>query len=87
MLSVASNSGNFGSPYNWIIIEDRAGRVLSQSSALGGSVPTNLKNGDTGDFPGGSVVKTSPSNEEYASSILDWGAKIPHTSWAKTQNI
>ena len=33
------------------------------------------------------VVKTSPSNEGGAGSIPGRGAKIPHTSWAKNQNI
>ena len=37
-----------------------------------------------GDFPGGPVVKTSPSN---AGSIPGWGARIPHASWPKSQNI
>ena len=30
------------------------------------------------DFPGGPVVKTSPSNAENRGSIPGWGAKIPH---------
>ena len=32
------------------------------------------------DFPGGLVVKTSPSNAGYVGSIPGWGAKIPHAS-------
>ena len=39
------------------------------------------------DFPGGLVVKTSPSNAGRAGSIRDWGAKIPHALWSKNQNI
>ena len=39
------------------------------------------------DFPGGSVVKKSPANAGDAGSIPDWGAKIPHGSWPKNQNI
>ena len=35
------------------------------------------------DFPGGPVVKTSPSNAEGAGSIPGWGAKIPHASGQK----
>ena len=35
-----------------------------------------------GDFPGGSVVKTSPSNAGGGQ-----GAMIPHTSQPKSQNI
>ena len=40
-----------------------------------------------GDFPGGPVDKTSPSNAGGAGSIPGWGAKIPHASWPKNQNI
>ena len=39
------------------------------------------------DFPGGPVVKTSPSNVGGASLIPGWGAKIPHALWPKNQNI
>ena len=39
------------------------------------------------DFPGGPVVKTSPSNAGDAGLIPGWGAKIPHASWPKNQNI
>ena len=39
------------------------------------------------DFPRGSVVKTMPPNAGGAGSIPDWGAKIPHGSWPKNQNI
>ena len=39
------------------------------------------------DFPGGPVVKTSPSNAGVAGSIPGWGAKIPHASGPKNQNI
>ena len=35
------------------------------------------------DFPGGPVVKTSPSNAGGVGSIPGWGARIPHTSWPK----
>ena len=41
----------------------------------------------TRDFPGGPVVKTSPSNAGGAGSIRGWGAKIPHASGPKNQNI
>ena len=37
-----------------------------------------------GDLPGGPVVKT---NSRGAGSIPGWGAKIPHASWPKNQNI
>ena len=41
----------------------------------------------TGDFLGGPVVKTSPSNAEDASSIPGWGAEIQHASQRKNQNM
>ena len=41
-----------------------------------------LRNNDLGDFPGGSVVKTSPSNVLGAGLIPGGGAKIPHASRA-----
>ena len=39
------------------------------------------------DFPGSPVVKTSPSNAGGAGSIPSQGAKIPHASGPKNQNI
>ena len=39
------------------------------------------------DFPGGPVVKTSPSNAGGAGLIPGQGTKIPHASWPKNQNI
>ena len=36
-----------------------------------------------GDFPGGPVVKTSPSNAGGVGSIPGRGAKVPHVSWPK----
>ena len=38
-------------------------------------------------FSGEPVVGTWPSNEGGASSFRGWGAKIPHASWPKNQNI
>ena len=38
------------------------------------------------DFPGGPVVKTSPSNTGAVGSIPDWGAKISHASQWKKPN-
>ena len=40
-----------------------------------------------GDFPGGPVVKTLPSNAGDEGSILGQGDKIPYASWPKNQNI
>ena len=39
------------------------------------------------DFPGGPVVKTLPSNAGGVGPIPCWGAKIPHVSGSKNQNI
>ena len=39
------------------------------------------------DFPGGPVVKISPSNAGGAGSIPGQGAMIPHASRPKNQNI
>ena len=38
-------------------------------------------------FPGGPVVETSPSNAGGAGSIPGRGAKFPHASGPKNQNI
>ena len=53
----------------------------------GGSRKKKKNEQEEWDFPGGPVVKTSPSNAEGAGSIPDQGAKIPHASWPKNQNI
>ena len=39
-----------------------------------------LRNSDLGDFPGGSVVKISPSNAGESGSIPDWGAKTQYAA-------
>ena len=39
------------------------------------------------DFPGGPVVKTTPSNGGGTGSIPGQGARIPHASGSKDQNI
>ena len=44
------------------------------------------KESEKGNFPGGPVVKTLPSNAVGAGLIPGWGAKIPHTSGPKNQN-
>ena len=41
----------------------------------------------SGDFPGGPVVKTLPSNAGSTGSTQGRGAKIPHASQPKNQNI
>ena len=40
-----------------------------------------------GDFPGDTVVKTSPSNAGGVGLIPGQGPKIPHAPWPKNQNI
>jgi len=39
------------------------------------------------DFPGGPVVKTSPSNAGGVGSIPCWGTKMPCDLWPINQNI
>ena len=39
------------------------------------------------DFPGSPVVDSPPSKAGSVGSITSWGARIPHTSWPKHQNI
>ena len=39
------------------------------------------------DFPHGPVVNTLPSSARGAGSIPGQGAKVPHASWPKNQNI
>ena len=39
-----------------------------------------------GDFPGGPVVKTLPSNARGVGLIPGRGVKIPHVTWAKKPN-
>ena len=46
-------------------------------------ISTQIKNGRSGDFPGGPVVKTSPSNAGGTGLIPGQGGKIPHTSRPK----
>ena len=41
----------------------------------------------SGDFPGGPVVKTLPSNAGRVGSIPGQGAKIPHALQPKIQGI
>ena len=40
-----------------------------------------------GDFPGGPMVKTSPSTARSAGLMSGQGAKSPHALWPKNQNI
>ena len=51
------------------------------------NVFNTLKSNCSQDFPGGPIVKTSPSSAGGLSLISGWGAEIPHALWPKTQNI
>ena len=44
-----------------------------------------MQEGTERDFPGGPVVRTSPSNAESVGSISGQGAKTPHASRQKTK--
>ena len=46
-----------------------------------------IRNQDLGDFPGGPVVKTSPSSARCVGLIPGQGVKTPHASRPKNQNI
>ena len=48
---------------------------------------TTKQNPEPWDFPGSLLVKISLSNAGGTSSILGWGAKIPHASQPKKQNM
>ena len=39
-----------------------------------------------GDFSGGPVVRTWPSNARGTGLSPGWGARIPHTLWLRNQN-
>ena len=39
------------------------------------------------DLPGGTAIKTLSSNARDVGLIPGWGARIPHASWPKNQNI
>ena len=47
----------------------------------------HLKSLRRGDFLGGMMVKTSPSNAEGVGLIPGWRAKTPHALQPKNQNI
>jgi len=46
-----------------------------------------LKSNCSQDFPGGPIVKTSPSSAGGLGLISGWGAEIPHALWLKNQNM
>ena len=50
------------------------------------STPNNKTNNNR-DFPGGPVVKISPSNAGGEGLIPDWGTKIPCALQTKNQNM
>ena len=64
--------------------------MATHSSTLAWRIPSNSINcfkKISSDFPGAPVVKISPSNAMGVGSIPGQGAKIPHVSRPKTQNI
>ena len=65
---------------------------LSLSLFLSVSPPANnhvseLRCGSSGDFPGGPVIKTSPSNAGDEGSDSSRRAKMPHAPGPKNQNV
>ena len=54
--------------------------VLSQYAVDKSKERSFTPRSDTGDFPGGPVVKNLPSNAEDAGSIPGWGTKIPYAA-------
>ena len=48
---------------------------------------SELRCGSSGDFPGGPVIKTLPSNAGDEGSDSSRGAKMPHAPGPKNQNI
>ena len=69
--------------------EDNQETCRSQSRGPAGGVwqePAN-QNPHSEDFPGGPVVKTSPSRVGVTGSIPGQGANLPHASWPENQSI
>ena len=62
-------------------------KIYSISKAFQKSRKLSWQEETVGDFPGGPVVETSLSSAGGAGSIPGRGAKIPHTSWPKNQNL
>ena len=59
----------------------------SSPSRLAGKTETMMSTEGLGDFSNSPAVKTSPFNAEGMGLIPGQGAKIPHTSQPKHQNI
>ena len=49
--------------------------------------PLSMNVGKNKDFPGGPLVKTSPSKAGGLGWIPGQGAGIPHASWPKNQKV
>ena len=62
------------------------GMVGGEWSELGKWAKRGQKN-QKRDFPGGPIIKTSPSNTEGIGSIPGWGAKISHASRPKRATL
>ena len=65
---------------HWRIVNNKQNKYVRQCQASG-----KYEEKDGRDFPGGPMVKTSPSNAAGASSISNWKAKIPYASQPKYQ--
>ena len=71
---------------NYACIKNESDLLLSQTGfGKGGAQIVDYLN-IMRDFPGGPVVKTSPSNAGGAGSIPGPGAKIPHMPWGQETN-
>ena len=74
-------------PFHHIALPFRVPRVLGEPKRDEGQVMQTLwmlfARHLNRDFPGGPVVKTSPSNADGPGSIPGQRAKIPHASWPK----
>ena len=71
----------------WEYLHTKGNDFLSFSSNLGLMDYHLPLSEDLRGFPGGPVVKTSPSNAGGMGSIPGRRAKIPHVSWPKNQNM
>ena len=60
-------------------------KILMPSGSLWFNGRDRCSRRSWGDFPGGPMVKTSPSSAGGVCLIPGWGTKIPRTPWPKTK--